>query len=111
MQKKLFSWKLKDIAKNAYIRGIEDERNARLKLRENDKKGVASVSIRGDDGGFLEVYRYPDNDMHLSIAPNEHSHTHAIRFRTYFGGGTSENVRLALRQLMIAIENDPKSIK
>lgn len=68
-----------------------------------------SVVIEGDDGGFLEVLQTPDSDMHIVITPSkENGSDNSIRFRTFFGGGHSEGVRLALRNLMIAIEKDPK---
>lgn len=73
-----------------------------------------SVIIQGDDGGFLEIFQTPDSDMHLVIIPSPENRQFAdntIRFRTFFGGGHSEEVRLALRNLMAAIENDPRCIK
>ncbi|HNX81945.1 MAG TPA: hypothetical protein PKL77_07350 [Candidatus Omnitrophota bacterium] len=70
-----------------------------------------SATIEGDDGGFLEVIMTGDSDMHIHIIKQPEDTTNAIRFRTHFGGGHSENVRLALKQLMIAIQNDPKCIR
>lgn len=70
-----------------------------------------SAIIQGDDGGFLEMLQTPDSDMHIVITPSkENGAGSSIRFRTFFVGGHSEGVRLALCNLMIAIEKDPKCI-
>lgn len=72
----------------------------------------SSTIIPGDDGGFLELYQGIDSDMHIAVLPNKENMTgNTIRFRTFFGGGHSEEVRQALRNLMIVISKDPKCIK
>ena len=73
-----------------------------------------SVAIEGDDGGILEVIQTPDSDVYIVITPSDNPvdrTNNSVRFRTFFGGGHSEEVRLALKNLMDAIENDPKCIR
>ena len=57
-------------------------------------------------GGFLIVDQTIDNDMWIQVV--NINPLNQIRFRTYFGGGKYEAVRVKLKELLIIMEEIEK---
>lgn len=73
--------------------------NAYSRYDDDTQRGRIGVAFSPDGDAWIEVWSLPD--------PEEMNFMH--RFRSYFGGGQSERVRMALIILAFAIHLDNQS--